>query len=272
MQRSLFRIIGILCGLALPVAAHAAYNIDVGLVDPCVAGDFACESNLAGLFTSTILTAASRAFRGVLLASLIFYGLRLLFTAQSDNAATETKQAYEYAIVAAILVVGAEMLSNAFGTPGTIAPAEVRGVFTTYALPFIEGLIVAALIANITIQGFRMIVAGDEGALTKARKHFLFGMIGVAIVLLASPIVNTVWGSPNISTGMQELVGIGDFLITIFGALAVVGVIVSGIMLVISIDEGLKDKARKLLLGCIVALIVVISAAALLHLFIITKT
>jgi len=254
--------------MVIPITGYAAFNVSVDQIDPCVVGELACDPNLAGLFRDTILDAAGNALKGLLLASLIYYGLRLLFTADSDNAATETKQAYTYAVFAAVLVLGADLLSVAFGTPGSIQPVVVEGIMLTYVLPFIEGLVVAALVANIAFQGFRMIVASDEGELGKARKRFLHGAIGVAIVLLAFPIVTTITGK-SIGTATSELAGIGNFLITLFGALAVLGVIVSGIMLVISVDESFKEKARKLLIGSIVALIVVISAAALINLFII---
>jgi len=270
MQRNLFRLFAAMAGMAVPLAASAAYTINTDLIDPCVAGEFACNPNLAGLFSDTILAAAGNAFKGVLFASLLFYGIKLLFTANSDNAATETKQAYLYAVAAAILVAGAEMLSAAFGTPGTIAPQAATGIVEIYILPFIEGLVVAALLGNITFQGFRMILASDDAAMTKARKQFLYGAIGVVIVVLAVPIVNTLWGK-DIGIASTELAGIGNFLITLFGILAVVGIIVSGIMLIISIDESLKDRARKLLIGCIVALIVVISAGALVNLFILPE-
>lgn len=266
MQRQILRLLAALAGIAFPAIVHAAYSIDTGLIDPCITGDLACNGNLSDLYKDTILKAATQAFKGFLLGSLLYYGLRLLFTADSDNASTETKQAFVYAVTAAILVGGAEIIAGAFEI-GTVDPSEVGGVFETTVLPFIMGLLSAALIANVTIQGILMIVSSDEGGATKARKRFIHGIIGVAIALLASPFVKAIMGK-NSSPIVDEAVGIGDFLITIFGILAVVGVIVSGFMLILSVDESLKDKARKLLISCIVALIVVISSAALLHLFV----
>jgi hypothetical protein len=150
----------------------------------------------------------------------------------------------------------------------------VDSFLTDKVFTFIKALISGALILNISIQGFMMIASSDEGGVTSARKRFIYGMIGCAIVVLAGPILNTFAGrgggilGGGSGTLAEEISGIGSFLIAIFGILAVVGIIMGGVMLVISFDEGLKEKARKLIVGSIVALLVVITSGAIIRLFV----
>jgi len=64
-----------------------------------------------------------------------------------------------------------------------------------------------------------------------------------------------------------ELAGIARFLLTIFGALAVIGILAAGVMLIVSVDESLKDKAKKLVIACMIALVIVIASYGIIDTF-----
>jgi len=253
----------------LPLAALAASNPSPDVIQTCVVPGISClGGDLASYFDSTILRGARVAFTGLLFGAILYYGIKLLIMPESDNTVTETKQAFEYALFGVILMLGAELIASSFVTGGVVEPAGLNTVLGT-VVTFIKALVATALLINITIQGFAMITATEEGGVTKARTKFLHGVYGAAIVLLASPIVNMMYDK-NPSAGEIELKGIANYIITIFGLLAVVALIVSGILLVISVDESFKDRAKKLATASLVALIVVISAGALVNFFIIT--
>lgn len=236
-----------------------------GVLSCLPSGDF------AAYFNDTILAGARVAFIGLLVGAVIYYGLKLLFAPESDNAATEARQAFEYALLGVILMAGAGLIAQSFVTFVTTGVAEPSGVNTVLdtIVVFIKAVIAVALLVNISIQGFQMIAATEEGGMTKARTRFLHAIFGAAIVLLASPIVNMVY-QKNASAGEIELKGIANFLITIFGLLVVVALIVSGIFLVVSVDESFKDRSKKLATASLVALVVVICAAAFVNFFIIS--
>jgi len=266
MRRTLSAFLGALSAL-LPGVALAVSNPNPAIIRTCVVPGISClGGDLASYIDATLIAGARLAFTGTLVASIIFYGIRRLFTPESDNAMTETRQSLEYAFVGVVLMLGAELIASSFVTYGVVNPAGVNTVFQNITI-FLRAVVSIALLANITIQGFRMIMASEEGEVAKGRKQFLYGCLGAAIVLLASPIVTTLTGR-NSSTALVELTGIANYVITIFGILAVVAVIVAGAMLVISVDESMKEKAKKLITASLVALIVVICAAALVNFFI----
>ncbi|OIO55819.1 hypothetical protein AUJ46_00150 [Candidatus Peregrinibacteria bacterium CG1_02_54_53] len=252
----------------LPQVTFAASNPNPGIIQTCVVPGISCiGGDLASYINSTLLEGARIGFTGLLFGGILFYGLRLLITPDSENTMTETMKAFEYALFGVILMAGANLIASSFVTGGVAQSAGINTVLDT-VITFIKAIIAVALLVNITIQGFNMITSMDEGGFTKARTRFLHGVYGAAIVLLASPIVNMMYDK-NPSAGELELKGIANYIITIFGLLAVVALIVSGIMLIISVDESFKDRAKKLATASLVALIVVISAGALVNFFII---
>ncbi|MDO8468598.1 MAG: hypothetical protein Q7S29_02465 [Candidatus Peribacter sp.] len=268
-MRKLFIALSAVGAALLPQAALAASNPNPAIIQTCVVPGISClGGDLASYINSTILDGARFAFTGLLFGAILYYGIKLLVMPESDSAVTETKQAFEYAIFGTILMLGAGLIAGSFVTGGVVNPAGLNTVLDT-VVTFMKALVATALLVNITIQGFNMIMATDEGGVTKARTKFLHGVYGAAIVLLASPIVNMLYDK-NASAGEIELKGIANYVITIFGLLAVVALIVSGILLVISVDESFKDRAKKLATASLVALIVVISAGALINFFIIT--
>ncbi|MDD5102952.1 MAG: hypothetical protein PHX93_00970 [Candidatus Peribacteraceae bacterium] len=266
-MRKLFAALSAFTAALLPQVALAASNPDPGIIQTCVVPGISClGGDLAPYINGTILEGARVAFTGLLFGAIFYYGLKLLITPENDTTVTETKQAFEYALFGTILMLGAGFIASSFVTGGVVQPAGLNTVLDTI-VTFIKAIIATALLVNITIQGFGMITATEEGGVTKARTKFLHGVYGAAIVLLAFPIVNMMYGS-NPSAGEIELRGIANYIITIFGLLAVVALIVSGILLVISVDESFKERAKKLATASLVALVVVICAGALINFFI----
>jgi len=268
MRKTLFRFLVAFVAAALPALAYAQGEASPSLISVCnTVSGLGCNSDLGALI-GKIVTYANNAAFGILGGCIIYYGLHLLIGASADNTATETKQAFEYAIMGAAIILGAQILAVTFVMTGSQPNVgAVAGFLESTIFTFIKALISGVLLLNISIQGFLMIASGDEGGVTSARKRFLHGIIGAAIVVLAGSIITAFTGGSG-SILAEEAAGIGNFLIAIFGVLAVVGIVMGGFMLIISIDEGLKEKARKLIIASIVALIVVITSGALISLFI----
>src|SRR5690606_33535568 len=97
------------------------------------------------------------------------------------------------------------------------------------------------------------------------KKRFFHGLIGVAIVLLADVTVDYFRPGAR-SIGLAgEIGGIVEFLLTIIGALAVLGFIVAGFMLVVSTDESLKDRAKKAIFATVVTMIIVLASSLIVR-------
>ncbi|MDA1209121.1 MAG: hypothetical protein O2904_03785 [bacterium] len=276
-------LIPVILGLLLPVSVRAGASINFSLIDDCPLGSTlsGCGTSNAGAYISNIVTGSNgliNIFIGLIAAMLVFYSVKLLLGSRDENTLTEVKMAYVNALIGAVLVGGAFAFSNTFAT-GNSTTLVVQSEFNNRVAIvgfFFQVLTASLTVANVSIQGMRLVIAQDEGAIDSARKRFFHGMVGTAICLLVLPIVDsftggtTVLGGPSgtIAPIMLEVFGIAQFALTIFGAVAVSGMIIAGVMLVISVDESLKDRAKKLITASIVSFGVVIASYGIISLFV----
>jgi hypothetical protein len=270
-------ITGVLAALFAPDVVLAQINFSNIYNDPCpitgVSGVGCYNTTNPAPYVLNLIS-GPRGVRsviagGLLIGMLIFYGIKLLVGSRDDNTLTEVKSAYAQALAGAVIIGGAFLLADTFAQPsGNLVDAAPFNTVMLNVILFFKALLATVVMLNIVIQGARLIVAQEDGAIDKARKRLLHGMIGAAIVILASAAIDAFYEVPGPGPIVAEVFGIARFALTIFGALAVIGIIVSGIMLILSVEESLKDRAKKLVITCVVALAVVITAFGIVTLFI----
>jgi hypothetical protein len=178
---------------------------------------------------------------------------------------TEAMTAYLQVFGGATIVLGSYVITQSFGTEGVIDPSNIEQNIITSVVAYIVQIVGAVLLLNIVVQGLRMLMATDEGGMTAARTNLIHSFIGVAMVMLGSPVLQMVSpGSFNHGIN-QEIVGIANFLGVLFGILAVVAIIVAGIMLIVSVNESLKDKAKSIIIGALVAVVIIAISLGLIQ-------
>ncbi|MCK5017934.1 MAG: hypothetical protein KAS32_12830 [Candidatus Peribacteraceae bacterium] len=246
-------------------------DINYSNLQPCPLGNgLSCLSSGNGTFyIKNILLGPQGigvAFVGILFAMLVFYGIRLLIESRNENAITETKQAYAQILAGAVLVGGAALIADTFSS-GIIVNESPFSDVANNIISFLTGLIATLVLVNVVIQGIRLIVAQEDGDIDSAKKRFIHGTIGAAIAILATAFVNT-FSNAQTGVAIQEIIGIGQYLTYILGALAVLGIMVAGVMLVVSVDEALKDRAKKLILTSLVTLAISMTAYGIVELFV----
>ncbi len=231
-------------------------------------GGWSCAVDPVAYLSSTIITPAAIAFGGLLGAMLVVYTLKLVLGAREEAQITEVKQAYGHAMLGAVLVAAAQFIANSFTTGGTVNAVNLEVTVIDRIIQFGLALVSTLLVINLVVQGARLILAQDQGQIDNARKQILRGFFATAAALLAFPVVQG-FGIPfGGATGVAaEFVGVANYLITIFGGLAVVAFVVAGIMIILSANEQLKDNARKLIIASSVAIVAVIVARAIVSLF-----
>ena len=221
-------------------------------------------------------------FGSILFAMLIFYGIKLLLGSRDDNTLSEVKSAYGHAFAGAIVVGAAFVFADTFATAGAtdetnLTRSALFNPVTAQVIFVFKSLIATVVSVNLFIQGARLIMAQEDGDIDKAKKGFLRGMIGAAFAILANALIRAFTGTQTGVVGLtgptgslafiNEAVGIGQYIATIMGALSVIGVIVAGIMLVVSVDESLKDRAKKLITISLVSVAVSAAAYGIVELF-----
>lgn len=246
--------------IAEPVAA-------LGSIDPCpLIGDgLPCWGDATDIVIGvSFANGAKVAFVGLLFAMMVFYGFKLIMGADNESTVSETYSSYAHAAIGAILAGGAFALATTFATPGTlVAPAAGNNVLFNAIITF-KALLAAGLIFNICYQAYRLITSQDESQNEKAKKQFIYGMVGAVIVILADVTVAAFLGK-NIGIINVEAIGIANFLGTILGAFSFIAIIAAGIFLVISVDEQYKDRAKKIIITALIVLGVTMAAYALVR-------
>lgn len=245
--------------MLLPGAA-AAQSISVcGLVPglPCASGG---ADGAVSFTQAIIIPALMSVFIAVSLLFFFYYAVRLMLESEDESTIAETKSAYGYAIAGVAVVSLSQFIvsGTGIGTANIVDAAPVQSA-VGLVIDYLLAMTSAAVTAMMVYQAFRIILLqGQESEIEQQKKRFFHGLLGVAVILLAGPLVNGFL--PGSTSGLlaTEVVGVINFLLTAFGALCVLGIVVAGIMMTISTDEGLKDRAKKAMFATVVSLIVVL--------------
>jgi hypothetical protein len=233
------------------------------LLIPTVCGAAGGAQALSAFIQAHIITQGLIAFWGISWAAMFYYAVRMVLTAQNEDAFTQASTSFIHAFIGFAIIACSAAFAAAFSTTG------FSGVPATGVQPdILEGSIVSVsnfmiqmsagmFVLMIVISGVRMVTTqGEEGAFDKAKKLLAMNCGGVMLMLVASSIVN---GVASTDSGFinEELTGIGFFLLTLLGFLCVIALIVAGIFLIVSIDEGNRDKAKKIVIGTLITLVLV---------------
>jgi Type IV secretion system pilin len=252
-----------LLALLLPSAAHAQVNpCPLGAIIPCGVGGAAGLQLFIG---TEIIPEFKLAFAGVMLIFFVYYAIRLILESGEESTTSEIKNAYGQAMTGAVFVSVAGLFVAGVGNDAsqTLINSDVGGpIYTIFETIIIYGkyLMGTLVIIFIAFQGVRLVLLhGQESEVEKQKERFFHGLVGVAVVLLASAMVNAVTGS-NAGILGAEGKAAANLGLEIFGFLVVMSFIVSGAMLVFSVNEDLKDRAKKAMFGSVIGMIVVFAA------------
>lgn len=260
-----------LSGFARTLLAAVDFNIAVPTTpvtsNPCgVAAGLPCgtggASGASNYVLSVIVPALEYIFLAIAILMFFYYGLRLILESDEDSTISEVKSAYAYGVAGALIVSVSGLLVQAVG-PGFASGTLINDGPITTALDtitfYLRLMVSAAVSAVIVFQGLRLIVfQGDEGEIKQQKTRFFHGLIGVAVVTLGNFLVEGFLPSNGAPVLITQIVGIANYLLQILGALCVLAFLAAGFMLVISTDEGLKDRAKKTMFTTTIAIIVVL--------------
>ncbi len=216
---------------------------------------------------------------------LFIAAAQMVFSSAEESSVKDSKTSYIYIITGLAIVGMSHLFVNAF-SPGTFAPpgsglaggaganlvnTAAIGTGVGNVISYIKLIIALSLLVNIVLQSFRLISSqGEDEQTKKAKTRLIGGFIGTGIIMLANAIVIAVspatFGGPALL--VMEIAGIANYMLMILGFLAVMTIFIAGVLLVVSFDESLKDKARSMIKTSIIALIVVLMSFALVQAFI----
>lgn len=273
-----FRILLVLAlALLIPTAAKAAEVTlpTVPAMIPCPVSIIPCGSGgAAGASTylwNNVFPAARILFIAAAILMFLIYALKLLFDPDSSDTVSSTKLAYGYGIVACAIVGICTFIVEAVGqnARSTIVNAAPINAGIGNIILYMRLVVATLVTVFILIQGIRLIVKqGSEDEFKNAQTQFLHCVMGVAVILLANILASAFLPGSGSVLLATEIVGIINFTLTLIGALAVIAIIIAGILLVFSVDEGLKDRAKSAIIVAIVGLIVALLSYIIVRFFI----
>lgn len=222
-----------------------------------------------------IISAFEVLYVGVSGIVLLIAMANMLIFSTDETHVGQGRMAFVYVMVGGAIVSLSRLIVQAF-SPTTTGVLIVNNPPINTAVAsvvlFIKLLLSIALLTNIAVQAARFIASqGEQDAMEKAKQRLIAGFIGVALVLLANIIVlnlNPTLAGASINNIGAEIAGISNYLITIVGFGAVVSIIIAGILLIVSVDESLRDRAKTFIKAGVISVLVCLIAYALVFSFI----
>jgi len=154
---------------------------------------------------------------------------------------------------------------------GTAGSNQILGI-----VKFFESLIGGIAIFFIVYSGIAIISSmGNEELVTKHKKTLIWSLAGLAVVVISETLVNQFFFVVNSTTGvaginsasgLATIAGVTNFIATFVGVFSVISIIIAGMIWVSNFgNTEIAEKAKKIILGAIVGVILSVSAYAIVN-------
>lgn len=219
-----------------------------------------------------ILPAIKTIFIGVAVFYLARYATMMILFGEDESSQKEGRKAIEKAIQ------GMAVMGIAAFLVDTVAPS-VAGSALLDATPFtaaINGVVNFIMMVTgvflvfvISLSGFRIIVLqGNESEIEKQKKSFFNGLLGVVLLLVSRVAVQAILPTGAPSDLVLEAGGIIRFLLDIIAVLAVIAVIASGVLFLVSLhSDSMRQRAKRILVSTAIILVIVVCSHILVSTF-----
>ncbi|MFH1533417.1 MAG: hypothetical protein ABID64_00620 [Nitrospirota bacterium] len=219
---------------------------------------------------------------GLALIIIVIQAIKLVSTANEEEA-TKAKTTLIVGTIGLLIIQVADVAVKKmfFGEQGEafedVSTTELYASETTRYLRGIIGLVEifigAVAVLVIIIRGILVVTSvGEEEAITKAKKHIIYALVGIAAVILSEVVVRGVVfpeagkALPDVQAGRFILINIINYLSGFVAILAFAGLFYGGYRYVMSAgDEEMNEKIKKLIIGALIALILSLGAFALVN-------
>jgi len=224
-------------------------------------------------------------FGGIAVMMLIISGMKLILSGrQVADAMNKEKETLRYSFTGIILIIVADQLIRGFfGAEGEIyrtgtdmqMAAEAGSNLASGFTGLIRIFIPSVAILSIVLAGFRLLISrGDNDKLAKAKKQITWAILGLVLAGLSEIIIFRVF-FPDKGTRIPDAIEFAKLVITMtnfvagfISTTAVIMIIYAGYLYVISVGGGGVDKAKTILRGAIIGLVLAMGAFALVNTFV----
>ncbi|MFA6305548.1 MAG: pilin [Candidatus Gracilibacteria bacterium] len=238
-----------------------------------------------GTLTSPIFFAldmAKLALSGIAMIIIVVAAIKLISTTNEEDAG-KSKKTLIYAIVGMILIQLADIIVRKmfFGEQGeafeNIATTKLYAEQSVAQVRSVIGMVEAFLgivaVLIIIIRGFTVMTSGgSEEELGKAKKHLLYAVAGLVIIMLSEVIIRGVifpengQALPDADVAKYIVVKIVNYAVGFISIIAFVVLFYAGYLYVTSAgNEEAGTKVKKIFTAAIIAIILAFGAFALVN-------
>ena len=224
---------------------------------------------------------------GIVFVTLV--GYRLVMSNDNEEEITKARTSFVYIVIAFAIISMAEDVGVIFDMRDSTLlgnPQEILSRFNLFdrqveiVMTFIKYIIGSFAVIMIIRSAAKLITAGgDEEQTTKHRNGILYSAGGLVLIYIGEIFINNVFYKVNTNVytgisgvhpqidakeGVEQIIGITNFIVSFTGPLAVLMLIVGAIMYATAAgnDENL-DRAKRLLLTTFIGIIIMYGAFAL---------
>jgi hypothetical protein len=218
---------------------------------------------------------------GIAMVVVIIAAIRLVANSSPEEA-DKARNGLIYGIVGLILIQLADIIvkkmffgengeafqANEVEFFGEAANSQIRGV-----VGFMNFFVAAGAVLVIVIRGIMVITsAGEEEAMTKAKKHVTYAAVGLAAAGLSELVVRGFIfpengaAMPAIDKGKQVLVMMTNYISGFIAIAAFLTLFYAGYLYVVTVGKDeTNEKVRRLFTGAVIALVLTAGSFALVN-------
>ncbi len=200
----------------------------------------------------------------------------------TDEEAAKAKRSMLYGVIGFLVIQSADPLvrdmflgeeGDAFDAGLVEDSAEATVTYIRGIIGFIQLLLGAGAVMVLVMRGFTLLTnPGDEEATTRAKKHVLYAIIGLAVVGLSEVVVRGVvfpaggQSLPNTELAAVLIGQVTSYVAGFIAILAFVSLFYSGYRYVVSGgNEEVTEKVKKSALGAVIAILLAGSAFGIVN-------
>lgn len=273
---------------------YSAGGLPTPSQDPNVTGqDIIIEAIQTGIGYFKVLVGVVAVF------FIILMGAKYVTSGGDEESVKKASNGLLYAVIAFAIISVSEEIGRIVGffdvgkafdstpTGGIIgSPSEILERVHLFdkqvevVMVFIKYFIGSLAVLMLVINGTRLIVGGgEEENVKKARNGIIYALFGLVVLYLGDILINKVFYTVDSSVysgiegvtpkvdlarGVEEIVGITNFIVSFIGPLLLLLLLIGGVMYLTSggEEEGM-NKAKRLIVSAIIGLIIVYGAFAI---------
>jgi hypothetical protein len=274
----------------IPIPKASDYSA-AGLPTP--PGGTESGQELVAIAIQTIIQYAKVLASVVAVLFIIFMGVRLVTSGGNEESVKKATTGLIYSILALAIISVADQVGEIAGffpdlsyqgtsTGGILEPGNTLlkvGLFdkqVDIVMVFIRYMIGAIAVLMLVINGAKLVGGGgEEENVKKARNGVVYSLFGLLLFYVGDIFINKVFyvvskeslpttgvePTVNIERGVEEIVGITNFIVSFIGPLLMLLILVGGVMYITAGgEEENMNKAKRLIIAALIGVIVVYGA------------